>query len=77
MGRTGVCWDNAMAKSFFAALKNELAHRTVFPTAKHARDAVANYIELFYNPSGLHSTLGYRTPDEVHTGKKLKDYTAA
>jgi putative transposase len=37
MGATGVCWDNAMAESFFAALKNELVHRTVFPTRGHAR----------------------------------------
>ncbi|MGH3706030.1 MAG: IS3 family transposase [Agromyces sp.] len=29
MGRTGVCWDNAMAESFFGVLKNELIHRTV------------------------------------------------
>ena len=31
MGRTGICWDNALAESFFAALKNELIYRTAFP----------------------------------------------
>jgi len=67
VGRTGVCWDNAMAESFFAALKNELVHRTVFPTRRHARAAIADYIEVFYNRQRLHSGLGYKTPVEVHT----------
>ena len=66
VGRTGVCWDNALAESFFGALKNELVHRTVFPTRRHARRAVAEYIEVFYNRVRLHSALRYRTPIEVH-----------
>ena len=32
VGRTGICYDNAMAESFFAALKNERVHRTQYPT---------------------------------------------
>jgi len=64
MGRTGVCWDNAMAESFFAALKNELVHRTVFPTRERARRAIAEYIEVFYNRRRLHSELGYKTPSK-------------
>lgn len=67
MGATGVCWDNALAESFFAALKNELVHRTVFPTRSHAHRAVAEYIEIFYNRQRLHSGLGYQTPHEVLT----------
>jgi transposase InsO family protein len=66
-GRTGVCWDNAAAESFFAALKNEMYHRQAFPTRARARFAVADYIEVFYNRQRLHSTLGYRTPAEVLT----------
>ena len=65
MGATGVCWDNAMAESFFAALKNELVHRTVFPTRDRARRAITEYIEVFYNRQRLHSGLGYRTPHEI------------
>jgi putative transposase len=68
VGRTGVCWDNAMAESFFGALKNELVHRTVFPTRNHARRAIVKYIEGFYNSHRLHSSLGYRTPQEAHNG---------
>lgn len=65
MGRTGVCWDNALAESFFASLKNELVYRTVFPTRQKARKAIAEYIEVFYNRQRLHSTLDYKTPAQV------------
>lgn len=65
VGRTGVCWDNAMAESFFSSLKNELVYRTVFPTRNHAHRAIARYIEVFYNRKRLHSGLGYRTPAEA------------
>jgi len=67
MGRTGICWDNAAAESFFAALKNELVYRTAFPTPTKARAAIAEYIEVFYNRRRLHSTLGYRTPAQAET----------
>lgn len=65
MGRVGQCWDNALAESLFGALKNELVYRTVFPTKAHARRAIAEYIEVFYNRTRLHSGLGYKTPAEV------------
>jgi transposase InsO family protein len=67
LGRTGVCWDNAAAESFFAALKNEMYYRQAWPTRARARFAVADYIEVFYNRRPLHSTLGYRTPIEALT----------
>ncbi len=72
LGRTGVCWDNAAAESFFAALKNEMFYRYSWPTRARARFAVAEYIEVFYNRHRLHSTLGYRTPLEA-----LTDYRTA
>src|SRR2546423_15408874 len=65
-GRTGICYDNAMAESFFAALKNERVHRTQYPTRQHAMNDVARYIELRYNSRRLHSGLGYKTPNEVY-----------
>lgn len=65
VGRTGICYDNAMAESFFAALKNERVHRTAYPTRAHARADVTRYIEGWYNPNRLHSGLGYKTPQEV------------
>ena len=44
--RTGICYDNALAESFNAALKNELVHRTHYPTRDHARRDIARYIEF-------------------------------
>ena len=67
VGRTGVCWDNAVAESFFAALKNEMYHRHTWPSRARARFAVAEYIEVYYNRRRLHSSLGYRTPYEALT----------
>jgi transposase InsO family protein len=67
LGRTGICFDNALAESFNGVLKTELVHRTVYPTRKKAAQDIARYIELFYNRRRLHSALGYRTPHEVRT----------
>lgn len=64
MGAVGTAYDNAVAESFFASLKKELVHRTVFPTRSRAIDAVANYIEVFYNHQRPHQSLGYQTPAE-------------
>lgn len=66
VGRTGICFDNAMAESFFAVLKVELVHRTQYPTREHARRDIARYIEFRYNRRRIHSGLGYHTPQEVH-----------
>jgi len=66
VGRTGICYDNAMAESFNAALKNELVHRTHYPTQVHARRDVARYIEFWYNSKRRHSGLQYRSPRQVH-----------
>ena len=65
VGRTGICYDNAAAESFFATLKNEMYYRQKFDTRARARFAVAEYIEVFYNRKRHHSTLGYRTPAQA------------
>jgi putative transposase len=70
LGRTGVCWDNAVAEAFFAALKNDLYHRYRWPTRARARFAVAEYIEVFYNRRRRHSSLGYRTPIQALTDQR-------
>lgn len=65
VGRTGICYDNAMAESFFAALKNERVHRTAYPTRARATADVARYIDRWYNTKRLHSGLAYKSPQEA------------
>lgn len=65
-GRTGICFDNAMAESFFGALKNERVSLMSYPTREAARRDITRYIEFWYNLKRLHSALGYRPPREVH-----------
>ncbi|MFJ2022179.1 IS3 family transposase [Streptomyces nodosus] len=65
-GRTGICFDNAMAESFFGALKNERVSRVTYLTREAARQDITRYIEFWYNRKRLHSAVGYRPPCEVH-----------
>lgn len=65
-GRTGICFDNAMAESFFGALKNERVSRVSYATREEARRDIIRYIEFWYNRKRLHSAVGYRPPYEVH-----------
>jgi transposase InsO family protein len=65
VGRTGSCFDNAMAESFFGKLKTEMVHHYVFATRAEARRAIIGFIEGFYNGRRLHSGLGYRPPMEI------------
>jgi putative transposase len=62
VGRPGTCWDNAVAESFFATLKNELIYVHPWPSRQMARTAVFAYIEGWYNRVRLHSTLNYASP---------------
>ena len=65
VGRTGICFDNALAESTNGALKVELVNRKQYATRDAAKRDIANYIELFYNRQRLHPLLGYPTPQEV------------
>jgi putative transposase len=62
MGRTGVCWDNAAAESFWSTLKTEFYDRRNWPTKAEARQATARWIEYRYNRRRRHSAIGMRTP---------------
>ena len=64
MSRKGNCYDNACAESFFSTLKNELVYLTRFRTRQEARLAIFEYIEVHYNRSRSHSSLGYKSPLE-------------
>ncbi|MGW7386753.1 IS3 family transposase [Streptomyces sp. NPDC054794] len=65
-GRTGSCFDNAAAESFWALLKEDIGTRT-WPDRATARAEVFNFIETFYNRRRLrkHKIFGYLTPAEA------------
>ena len=63
MSGRGDCYDNAMMESFWATLKCELVHQRQYATREQARQAIFEYIEVFYNRKRLHSSLGYVSPD--------------
>ena len=65
MSRKGNCWDNAVAESFFKTLKCDLINGIKYGTIKDAKSAVFEYIEIWYNKKRLHSSLEYRTPEEM------------
>ena len=62
MSRKANCWDNAVAESFFRALKTEWAYHIELDTLEHARQELFEYIEVFYNHQRLHATLDYVAP---------------
>jgi putative transposase len=75
--RKGSPHDNAAKESFFASLEKERLRRRTYATHEQARSSVFQYIEEFYNRRRLHSTLGYRSPDEAERDHHLKLVTAA
>ena len=62
MSRRGNCLDNAMKESFFRSLKVECVDDERFETRSQARSAVFDYVEIFYNRTRLHSSLGFLSP---------------
>ena len=64
MSRKGNCWDNAVVESFFSTLDVECVNQETFATRAEARRQVIEYILGFYNPTRLHSYLGYQSPME-------------
>jgi transposase InsO family protein len=72
VGRTGQCWDNALAESFFASLKGECLDQRAWPTHASARRAIVDYVGWF-NGTRLHSALGYLTPNEYEATTRTED----
>ena len=62
MSRRGDCFDNAPVESFFSTLKTELVYQQRFATRQEARQAIFEYVEVFYNRKRRHSALGYLSP---------------
>ncbi len=62
MSRRGDCFDNAPVERFFGTLKTEVVYQQRFATRRDARQAIFEYIEVFYNRQRRHSALGYLSP---------------
>ncbi len=70
MSRQGNCWDNAVSESFFHTLKTELIHQQQFKTRSEAKQAIFEYIEVFYNRERIHSANGYLSPVKYENQQK-------
>jgi putative transposase len=62
MSGKGNCFDNAPMESFWGMLKQELIYQCHFRTRQEARQAITQYIELFYNRQRLQAKLGFLSP---------------
>jgi putative transposase len=67
MGKTGVCWDNALAESFFATYKLELIEPRSWPTRARTRTATVHWIEAVYNRQRRHSAIDMLSPVDYET----------
>jgi putative transposase len=77
LGRTGICYDNAVSESFFATYKKELIHTRPWPSVKYLKKETFDWIETYYNTQRRHSTLGYLTPREYELGYREISHIAA
>lgn len=77
LGRTGICYDNAVSESFFATYKKELIHTRPWPDRQDLTARTRDWIENYYNTTRRHSTLNYLTPREYELGYRNIDQLAA
>lgn len=68
LGKTGICYDNAVSESTFATYKKELIHTRPWPNLKTLRRETIDWIDNYFNTIRRHSTLGYLTPKEYELG---------
>jgi transposase InsO family protein len=73
MSGKGNCYDNAVAESFFNALKTELIRKITCDTRAQVSQAVFEYIEIFYNKKRLHSSNNYMSPDDFEAKMLQKE----
>ncbi len=76
MSRTGDCYDNAVAESFFASLKAEWVDHEDYPDLVAGHASVGEYIDRFYNPTRRHSHLDYVSPIEFELRSQLAAFAA-
>ena len=54
-----------MSEPFFATLKSECTFDRTVETLAAAKQSIGVYINEYYNNERLHSSVGYRTPNDV------------
>lgn len=64
MSARGNCYDNATMESFFGTLKSEQIHSRIYRTLIEARADIFDFIETFYNPCRIHTSLKGCSPNE-------------
>ena len=64
MSDVGECLDNATTESFNATIKRELIDRREWSSHDEVAAEIVRYIEQWYNPRRLHSSLNYQSPVE-------------
>ena len=62
MSGRGNCYDNSMVETFFKTIKSELIWPVTWQSRQKAENAIARYIDGFYNPVRRHSSLGFQSP---------------
>jgi len=62
MSRKGNCWDNAVVERFFRTLKSEWIGEQIYEHCEHAREDLAQFMDVFYNYERFHSAANHSTP---------------
>ena len=73
MSRRGNPYDNATMESFMKTLKVEEVYLNEYATEAEARENIGAFMETMYNIKRLHSSLGYRSPDEFEALYHLRN----
>jgi putative transposase len=56
-------YDNAHMESFFSRFKAELMEGGAFQNVEDSQTEIFDFIEMYYNPTRLHSSIGYLSPN--------------
>ena len=75
MSRRGNCWDNAPSESCFGSLKTERVYGAKYQTTAQAKADVLDWLR-WYNTERLHSTIGYRSPNDFEAALRSENAAA-
>jgi putative transposase len=70
MGSVGDCFDNALMEAFWSRMQVELLDRQRWSTRVELANTIFEYLEIFHNRQGRHSSLGMVTPVEFEARRR-------